>query len=496
MEPRSVRSLINKGSYLEALKELDNSHLARYIEDTIRSEIFELLGRFDEAIKFAKVALTLAREKNDDEWIFRSLMAFGIGLFRIGEVEQAFNQFSDFKMILDDLKDEEPEKFKQLNPVFLNVQGLVFYYTGSYSQASSCFDQANKLFKINNNSIGEASALNNLGNSYTFQGKITEAIEILTQSLKVKKQFMNKSSLANTYHNLSTIYRIQGDYGKALDFANLAYEAHLLAENKRVKSTILQHLGLILHLFGDHQKAVDYLSQSLKVKNEIGNPYEIAEVNFHLYLVLSHQQSENRMVYLENLSEISKEASLISVSNLAAIAEGIEALRNRRLSTLVKAKEIFEKLYLQKSLKFDERIIVTLSLIEIAITEVEVMEEGELMGEVFVYIESLNEVTKTQGIISLEVELSVLKSKILFLQGKYTEAIDSLLEANKIATENDLIVLNEKIDSELATINKLYRKWGEIADKSSIGKQIEELEVKEYLEYLLSLSQIKDEFIN
>ena len=102
MEPRSVRSLINKGSYLEALKELDNSHLARYIEDTIRSEIFELLGRFDEAIKFAKVALTLAREKNDDEWIFRSLMAFGIGLFRIGEVEQAFDQFSDFKMILDD----------------------------------------------------------------------------------------------------------------------------------------------------------------------------------------------------------------------------------------------------------------------------------------------------------------------------------------------------------------------------------------------------------
>ena len=89
-----------------------------------------------------------------------------------------------------------------------------------------------------------------------------------------------------------------------------------------------------------------------------------------------------------------------------------------------------------------------------------------------------------------------MKSKILFLQGKYTEAIDSLLEANKIAAENDLIVLGQKIDSELGTINKLYTQWGEIADKSSISKQIEELEVKEYLEYLSSLSQIKDQFIN
>jgi len=104
-------------------------------------------------------------------------------------------------------------------------------------------DSALKLSRRNNYSLGEASALNNLGNYYTYKGSYKKASGNYLHCLKISRKQNFKTMEANALSNIGNVNFFMGNTDKAIEYNLKALEIYKMLEDNNRMANCYRNIG-------------------------------------------------------------------------------------------------------------------------------------------------------------------------------------------------------------------------------------------------------------
>jgi tetratricopeptide (TPR) repeat protein len=147
----------------------------------------------------------------------------------------------------------------------LNQIGESYLSLGKYQEAWNNYNQALPLFRQMKNSHGEARTLHALASCYMALGKTPQALEYLKEVLPLVQASEDRQWEGMILGDISATYLELGEKEKAFEFLakRLAYEK--VQKNEVGEAEALKILGAAYEFTGDKKKAIDSYRQALSI---------------------------------------------------------------------------------------------------------------------------------------------------------------------------------------------------------------------------------------
>ncbi|PZO37212.1 MAG: hypothetical protein DCF19_19640 [Pseudanabaena frigida] len=180
----------------------------------------------------------------------------------------------------------------------LQEVGLKKYQARKYREAIQIWEETRELFHKNQNLLGEANALNNMGMSFRHLSNFRRAVELHTKTLDlctalqrynqntfevIAKKILNsqtafalhqqslgmhpitdsKTCFAISWRNLASDYVDLGEFERAIKLAKQALSIFKQIPDRWGEGISLNNLGIVYDYIGKYDIAIDYYQQSL-----------------------------------------------------------------------------------------------------------------------------------------------------------------------------------------------------------------------------------------
>jgi tetratricopeptide (TPR) repeat protein/CHAT domain-containing protein len=233
-------------------------------------------GRFGEALKVAKRAVSLARETQGEEHTdFAAAISYLAGIYQaLGQYRQAEPLRKRSLAIYE----------KALGPNHQGVAralshlGSLYLHQGRYKEAERPYRRSLTIYEqaLGREHTEAALALNNLGDLYRVQGRYSEAEPLYERSLAIYEKALGQShpDLAAALNNLGSLYRARGRYGEAerLYKRSLAIDEKALGVYHPDVATDLINLGGLYQDQGRYGEAEQPFKRSLSIYEKALGP--------------------------------------------------------------------------------------------------------------------------------------------------------------------------------------------------------------------------------
>ncbi|WP_421658834.1 tetratricopeptide repeat protein [Leptothermofonsia sp. ETS-13] len=176
----------------------------------------------------------------------------------------------------------------------LNGVGDAHYSLGQYQLALKVYSQAWEIYQELGDRKGGATVLNNIGAIYDDQRQYSEALKFYEQALKLRREAGDLAGEGTTLNNLAGVYLNQGDYDKALKEYNAALKVRWLMGDRRGEATTLNNIGFVCRRTAQHhqsqgnleksrewyQSAIEHYQSALAIRRMLGDrPGEATTLN-------------------------------------------------------------------------------------------------------------------------------------------------------------------------------------------------------------------------
>ncbi|WP_290706520.1 tetratricopeptide repeat protein [Flavihumibacter sp. CACIAM 22H1] len=169
----------------------------------------------------------------------------------------------------------------------LQEMGQLYFHLGNYTAALQHLLQADKLYRSLTATDQLANNLNQLGLLYYYNQQPDLAWHPFREALDLYKQSGNRAGLAETYGQAGHLYEKQGKYDSAFYFQQLALKEARLSGEPVALAKIYEHLGSILEDRQQYDSAYFYFNLSLNGYRSSGKLVEQIEVINNLGDVVS-----------------------------------------------------------------------------------------------------------------------------------------------------------------------------------------------------------------
>jgi LuxR family maltose regulon positive regulatory protein len=215
------------------LERRDPTHLVRAL--LRRSDVFRMLGKYQQAIQDAQRALTISNEsKTLLAWRARAMRALGTNYYMTGALVKSGAHLKKSLLTYRKLNDTH-------NTALLSMElGLVYTNLGDYQLAEAAYNEALDLWSKAGNPVWQANLNNNLGVLYHQTGQFIAAIYTLERALSFAKQSGYPRMEAFSLASIGDIYRDLG----AITEAEQAYNKSAIINNDIKDRFLVIHLGL------------------------------------------------------------------------------------------------------------------------------------------------------------------------------------------------------------------------------------------------------------
>lgn len=169
----------------------------------------------------------------------------------------------------------------------LNELGRVRHLAGDYTRAGDVLAQALKIYRENDDAIGEAAVLIDQGRARYIGADIAGAGDAIARALEIYRTVRDRHGQAAALNELGRLRHLTGDYAGAGDALSLALEIYREIDNRGGAAIALHDLGRMRQAAGDLSGASDALTQALAAFREIGGRQGEASALASLGIVLS-----------------------------------------------------------------------------------------------------------------------------------------------------------------------------------------------------------------
>ena len=331
---RAYRGL---GEYDEALRNLERALDLFWVESDLRGvastlddigKIHWIRGHYDEALRYYSGGLELRRESADERSVALSLSNLGSLKLQRGELRDAmvyYREALDLRRSIDD---------KQGVADSFNTLGALCLERGDIDDAMTLFDEALTIARDMGHRIMEASYLNNLGEAYLKAERLGDAESCLDEARSVAVKSGDKRVLFDVLRNLGRVALEESDFKLADERVEEALE--LAAE---LDSQALLGLARQAH-------AEVYAAWSQKGEEIDDEKADQAEESFR-----------NAIDLLREVGNRAKLGRCLSEYGNFLLERGDTVQGKQKLE---RAREIFDRLEIQKLREATEKAIVTI----------------------------------------------------------------------------------------------------------------------------------------
>nr|WP_269440664.1 tetratricopeptide repeat protein [Micromonospora tarapacensis] len=153
----------------------------------------------------------------------------------------------------------------------LNNLGDMEYLVGNFPAASTALEQALTIFRDIGERLGEADALHHLGAVRSMTGDFPAASAALEQALTIYRDLGNRAGEAHTLNHLGEVRYLIGDFPAARAVLKRALAMHRDLGNRAAEADALNHMGAVLSMAGAPSAAGAALEQALTIFRDIGD---------------------------------------------------------------------------------------------------------------------------------------------------------------------------------------------------------------------------------
>jgi tetratricopeptide (TPR) repeat protein/transcriptional regulator with XRE-family HTH domain len=164
----------------------------------------------------------------------------------------------------------------------LNDLGDVRWLTGDYPAATQALDQALGIYRELGDRLGQANVLNYLGIVRCLTGDYPAATQAQEQALAMYRELGERLGQANVLNELGAVRYVTGDYAAAARALDQALGIYRELGDRRGEANVLNYLGAVWCLTGDYPAATQAQEQALAICRELGDP--VGEANVLNYL--------------------------------------------------------------------------------------------------------------------------------------------------------------------------------------------------------------------
>ncbi|MBA3665309.1 MAG: tetratricopeptide repeat protein [Bacteroidetes bacterium] len=198
---------------------------------------------------------------------------------------------SDYPIALDyylkALKIADEIGNKKLIAENLSNIGNIYLEKADYPKALDYYFKAVKMAETLGDKKEIAQNLGNIGIAYTEKAEYPKSLHYYFKALKLDEELGNKSGIARHLDNIGSVYRQQAAastehkakeelFNKALDYYFKALKLSEELGNKYGMADDLGNIGNVYNLQTDYPRALDYYFRALKIKEELGDKGAIA----------------------------------------------------------------------------------------------------------------------------------------------------------------------------------------------------------------------------
>ncbi len=146
----------------------------------------------------------------------------------------------------------------------------ILYNKDNFKQSIDWYQQAFKLYKIENNKEKMAMCLNNIGYNYSFLSDYKEAINFYNQSLKISLgKYSDEEGRSNYFYGLALRNLEKRD--EALEKIKKSLDLFKKSDDIRNLSKAYYYLGLIYYEKSLYQQSIENYQIADSLKNKIGD---------------------------------------------------------------------------------------------------------------------------------------------------------------------------------------------------------------------------------
>ena len=131
----------------------------------------------------------------------------------------------------------------------------------NYDKAILAENKAIGLYRKNDNTLGLASSLNDLGAALSANQQLPASIEALEQSLTLSLSLQNPALLVGTYHTLATTLLKKNDFEEAQKYTQLAIKTQIQIKG-RASAELLALMSLIEARRNRPKESLDYAARA------------------------------------------------------------------------------------------------------------------------------------------------------------------------------------------------------------------------------------------
>jgi len=153
----------------------------------------------------------------------------------------------------------------------LNDLGEVRWATGDYPAAAQAFEQALGIYRDLGDRLGQAGALHNLGDVRWATGDYPAAAQAQEQALGIYRDLGDRRGQATALRSLGDVGRMTGDYPAAAQAFEQALGIYRDLGYRRGQAGALNDLGAVRRLTGDYPAAAQAFEQAVGIYRDLGS---------------------------------------------------------------------------------------------------------------------------------------------------------------------------------------------------------------------------------
>lgn len=233
----------------------------------IKGKIFDIIGRWEDAIKCLNECRSRADKKKKVEC-----------MWHIGWLLQRMNKWDDAEKIFKEcLKTSESIRNRRWISASYHGLGRVMWRRGKLKKAAEYCKNAVRMSRSIKDDEIYASACIELGRILSCMGKYSEGEKLFKDAIKTLEKMEKPSELSRAYNSLGwEVYRENNDYDRAMESFRASEKIAKNYGQLKELGPIYHSIGEILVIKGRPTDAINYFDDSLEIFKICGDLHGIA----------------------------------------------------------------------------------------------------------------------------------------------------------------------------------------------------------------------------
>ncbi len=295
------------------------------------------------ALKLSQQALTLSEQIKYVKGKAYSRLNQGVAYWVLGEIAQAKARLLEAIKEMSELGDELGEAKA------INWLGNTYERLGNDIEALNCHLRAMELREKNNDKAGIGASLNNIGNLYLRLEDYPTALSYYLKALEIREQIEDEEGQAATLTNIGIIHYRMGRYAEARDCGLRGVERFRRCKNFQGYANALNNLGLVYVKLGEDDKAISFYNECREIYATLSDKQGEANAlnNLGLLFVKKGKHSD-ALSYYEKSLEITRQIgdkffeveTLLNIGKFYRQESQDKHAMEKALGYLLKAREV------------------------------------------------------------------------------------------------------------------------------------------------------------